>query len=475
MQLRAPLKKPTATTTSLAPMRSGLLQRKCASGGTPGPSGECEKCRKNRLQRNVARPSTLNHQRSEVPPIVHEVLRSPSEPLDLATRVFMEPRFGHDFSRVRVHTDARAAKSAQAVNALAYTVGHDVVFGAGQYVPRSSIGQRLIAHELAHTVQQRSHTEQPISISASGDSYEQEANHAAAAIIDYRQSSNDLSKAGIRLQRQDNERERGRASRRQAAGPEVIVVPPPIAPRLQLQRPWLLGGRRTPSGPSLLGTGSARSASLLGGQSPSLSLLTQPSLFPRTPPPSTQPLLFPPATPTPSSSTPAPSSGAPVNTSVGTDIGYQAGEGHPVAEVSVTLTADWTAAQWQLGRNSGWSLNFLDQPSAGVTVSFNPMADAPEEVVGLSHQIGINALSLVLERNDDRVLEIATTSGLQLSGGEASASVGGQVTYHPTNRIGIFANGNAEVHQDRGQVVPRWGSFTIGLTFDIDQDQPARR
>ena len=63
-----------------------------------------------------------------MPPIVHEVLHSPGQPLDPATRAFMEPRFGHDFSTVRVHTDARAAASARTVNALAYTVGRDVVF-----------------------------------------------------------------------------------------------------------------------------------------------------------------------------------------------------------------------------------------------------------------------------------------------------------------------------------------------------------
>jgi hypothetical protein len=72
-----------------------------------------------------------------VPPIVNEVLRSPGQPLDAAICTFMEPRFGYDFSQVRVHTDARAAESARAVNALAYTVGRDVVFGAGQYAPYS--------------------------------------------------------------------------------------------------------------------------------------------------------------------------------------------------------------------------------------------------------------------------------------------------------------------------------------------------
>ncbi len=75
-------------------------------------------------------------------------------PLDPATRSYMEPRFGHDFSQVRVHTDARAAESARAVNARAYTLGQDVVFGAGQYAPGTADGNRLLAHELAHVVQQ---------------------------------------------------------------------------------------------------------------------------------------------------------------------------------------------------------------------------------------------------------------------------------------------------------------------------------
>jgi hypothetical protein len=66
----------------------------------------------------------------------------------------MEPRFGRDFSHVRVHADASAAESADSVNALAYTVGNNVVFGAGQFAPAEKTGLRLLAHELAHVVQQ---------------------------------------------------------------------------------------------------------------------------------------------------------------------------------------------------------------------------------------------------------------------------------------------------------------------------------
>jgi Domain of unknown function (DUF4157) len=92
------------------------------------------------------------------PRIVHEVLNSPGRPLDSATRAFMEPKFGHDFSKVRVHSDGEAEESARAVNALAYTVGHDIVFGSAQYAPSSSAGRRLLSHELTHVAQQASVT-----------------------------------------------------------------------------------------------------------------------------------------------------------------------------------------------------------------------------------------------------------------------------------------------------------------------------
>lgn len=70
-------------------------------------------------------------------------------------RTFMEPRFGHDFSSVRVHADQAATLSAEAVGAQAYTVGSNIVFGSGRYAPSDRDGQRLLAHELAHVVQQR--------------------------------------------------------------------------------------------------------------------------------------------------------------------------------------------------------------------------------------------------------------------------------------------------------------------------------
>jgi|GEM_PF-5150205 len=103
------------------------------------------------LQAKRVAPSELGHY---VPPIVHTALQSSGQALDPATRGFMEARFGHDFGRVRIHTDTKATEAAQAVNALAFTVGQDVVFGMGQYEPNTSAGKRLLAHELTHVVQQ---------------------------------------------------------------------------------------------------------------------------------------------------------------------------------------------------------------------------------------------------------------------------------------------------------------------------------
>ena len=81
-------------------------------------------------------------------------LRGGGQPLPESVRAFFEPRFGYDFSQVRVHTDTRAADTARALNARAFTVRQDVVFGTGEYAPGTASGKRLLAHELTHVVQQ---------------------------------------------------------------------------------------------------------------------------------------------------------------------------------------------------------------------------------------------------------------------------------------------------------------------------------
>jgi len=159
-----------------------VLQRKC---GTPGSASGYEECRKGRLQRKVPNSDLGTRNDSVVPPIVHEVLRSPGQSLDAETRAFMEPRFGHEFSRVRVHTDAKAADSARALNALAYTVGRDIVFGAGHYAPDKSEGRGLVAHELAHVLQQSGahSTGAPLRCSNESAPEEQSADLAATAVL----------------------------------------------------------------------------------------------------------------------------------------------------------------------------------------------------------------------------------------------------------------------------------------------------
>ncbi len=102
------------------------------------------------VQRKV---NTKNAATSTVPNIVHDVLTSSGQPFDRRTRAFFEPLFGHDFGKVRVHADAAASESARSVNALAYTVGSDIVFRTGQFDPHSMAGRRLLAHELVHVVQ----------------------------------------------------------------------------------------------------------------------------------------------------------------------------------------------------------------------------------------------------------------------------------------------------------------------------------
>lgn len=98
---------------------------------------------------------------TEAPAVVGEALSESGAALDADTRAFFEPRFGYDFSRVRIHASSLAERSADAVGARAFTVGSDVVFAPGEYAPGSSSGRRLLAHELAHVMQQ----EGPVSLS----------------------------------------------------------------------------------------------------------------------------------------------------------------------------------------------------------------------------------------------------------------------------------------------------------------------
>ena len=180
---------------------TGFLQRKCACGGSAGLAVECSECQSKRLlgkplqtKLRINEPGDEYEQEADrvseqvmrmaepgkqeensktatvplvqrkvssdragiatVPPIVHDVLSSPGQPLDAAARTFFEPRFGYDFSKVRVHSDSMSVDSAGVVHAAAYTVGHNIVLGENQREVSSGREKRLIAHELSHVIQQ---------------------------------------------------------------------------------------------------------------------------------------------------------------------------------------------------------------------------------------------------------------------------------------------------------------------------------
>ncbi len=154
--------------------KAPILQRRCACGGEVGPTGECAACRANRMQKQAE---------SNAPPIVHDVLRSPGSPLDSQVRGEMEQRFGFDFRQVRIHSDARAAASASAVNAQAYTVGPNVVFDRGAFAPQSVAGKQLLAHELAHVTQQQGPIPGSLRIQPANAPHEAEANRMSQVAL----------------------------------------------------------------------------------------------------------------------------------------------------------------------------------------------------------------------------------------------------------------------------------------------------
>jgi Domain of unknown function (DUF4157) len=173
----------------------GVLQRKCACGSSAGSAGACSECQskegrmlqtklsigasddKYELEADRVADEVMAMSASSVvnsappriqrftggsagqsnmtaPASVDRVLSSPGRPLEPSLQQDMGQRFGHDFSRVKVHTGGEAARSARDVNADAYTVGHNIVFGEGQFMPETQQGRRLVAHELTHVVQQ---------------------------------------------------------------------------------------------------------------------------------------------------------------------------------------------------------------------------------------------------------------------------------------------------------------------------------
>jgi hypothetical protein len=164
--------------------RSHTIQRQCACGGT------CPKCQEEEQQREVQR-AVQRASASHPPAEFDGIPASTGEQLDSATRQPMEAHFGADLEDVRVHTGSEAAKSATSIEALAYTTGRDIYFASGMYAPSSDSGRRLLAHEVAHVVQQSSGKEPSIAaksshgakIGAPDDPLETEADRAAEAFM----------------------------------------------------------------------------------------------------------------------------------------------------------------------------------------------------------------------------------------------------------------------------------------------------
>ncbi|CAB3803395.1 hypothetical protein LMG28688_05779 [Paraburkholderia caffeinitolerans] len=158
------------------------------------------------IQRDAAGPAI----EADAPDQVRSVVESPGTPLDSATRETMEPRFGYDFSQVRVHADDRAAESARAVGAHAYTAGSHVVFASGQPSPGSVAGDRLMAHELTHVVQQ---SQGPVAgtpigggfdVSDPGDAYERNARESATSLPASGRSFETQNVSGLETLRQSS-------------------------------------------------------------------------------------------------------------------------------------------------------------------------------------------------------------------------------------------------------------------------------
>ena len=164
-----------------------------AGGATPSRCLSGRECAcEEQAQPDESLPGTVSRKAAapgpvtQVPASVSEVVRAPGQPLEASTLAWIGPRFGHDFSRVRVHAGAQAARSAGMVDALAYTLGEHLVFAAGRYAPRTAAGRRLLAHELAHVVQQSGKPAENLTglaLSRPADPAEVEAERAAQAVV----------------------------------------------------------------------------------------------------------------------------------------------------------------------------------------------------------------------------------------------------------------------------------------------------
>jgi hypothetical protein len=227
---------PHAEASPLRPTEQGRLQRKCACGGVADSSGECEECR-NKRRLGLQTKLKVNHlgdgyeteadriadqvmamsaggdlssaphirrlsapargQMDRAPASVDRAVASSGEPLEPTLRHDMEQRFGYDFAKVRVHSGVAAAQSAHDVDARAYTVGHNIVFGPGVFRPRTQEGRWILAHELTHVAQQSGTGARAVQMKRGKDSGQTKAKRRTILVIHARAGSKDGASALI--------------------------------------------------------------------------------------------------------------------------------------------------------------------------------------------------------------------------------------------------------------------------------------
>ncbi len=206
---RDPRDSPTHTRSAAAPPGHEVAPRDASRSSNPSRLASLDAASVLRLQRMAGNRGVVQMLAADDEPSpVHDVVGSGGgAPLDDGTRATMESAFGRSFDDVRVHTDPRASASAESVGANAYTVGSDLVFRSGSYDPSSAAGQRTIAHELSHVVQQSQGAvdgaEAPggIRVSDPSDRFERAADHRADEVM---ASLAPSTSAGAGVQREED-------------------------------------------------------------------------------------------------------------------------------------------------------------------------------------------------------------------------------------------------------------------------------
>jgi Domain of unknown function (DUF4157) len=392
-----------------------------------------------------------------VPEIVHDVLRSPGQPLTADARAFFEPRFGHDFSHVRIHSDAKAGRSARAVDALAYTVGRDIVIGVGN-APIGTVPWELLAHELVHVLQQsQDHRPVPNEVSTAVESAaERHADRAALAIgagmrldAEQRYVSMRLQKVGMEDDsihrpliegfRREHGLPPGEGRPGERIGPSDAEIKYRLAPReVQLTHPP----------PARLSVTATQARELAKRPLPAnVSVGNQPPARSAGP------------TPRPGSS---PSRRAPQPqeaTELGVDI---------AADTSWSAQLSLVARHWDMAsfHRGGVTIDVLHEPSASLALSVD------QSSLGMvTAQVAVTGLNLVFRAHGREFIELGLAQlGLALdSRGELIWSTGAQIEVHsPKQWLSfVLSTSGTATHKRDGSVDLNWSPITFGVVFHV--------